>query len=393
MTSTAAPPPQRVCLLSGGGDAPGVNAIVRGFVHAARQFSIDVLGSRYGFEGLCDPAGLVPLGVSDIRGILPKGGCVLGCSTKINPFFHAESGGEPRDLSPAIIARLRSLGVGALVLIGGDGTTLAAQRFSRAGMRCIEIPKTIDNDLGLTDLTCGFDSAVETATRAVDALHSTAEAHARVMILEVMGRNAGFIALSAGLAGGADVVLVPEIPYHLERVIAKLREREALGLRFSIVVVAEGARPEGGAVLEVEPGRPGLLPRLGGAGARLLRDLEGARIGHEVRLTVLGHLQRGGSPTAVDRILGTQLGTYAAELCHDRRYDRRIVVRQGRLTSIALTGDGAEGTLHKHLDMSSGLVRAARLVGMELGEGPVEDEKMPGGPAHCGTSERDVGIA
>ena len=391
MTSDSHPPAQRVCLLSGGGDAPGVNAILRGFVHAARQFSVEVLGSRYGFEGLFDRAGVVPVSMSDIRGVLPKGGCVLGCSTRINPFLHAMDGAEPRDCGPFIQDRLRSMRIDALVLVGGDGTTRAAQRLATLGVRCIEITKTIDNDLGQTDGTCGFDSAVETATHAVDALHSTAEAHARVMILEVMGRNAGFIALHAGLAGGADVVLVPEIPYCLDRVIAKLHEREALGLRFSIIVVAEGARPVGGAVLEVEASRPGLLPRLGGAGARLLRELEAAHLGHEVRLTVLGHLQRGGSPSAADRILGTHLGTFAAEMCGKRQYDRRIVVRDGKVTSIPLAAD-AEGTLHKRVDVDGGLARAARLVGIELGDSSQSTGTAIGGPAHCATAERSLGV-
>jgi 6-phosphofructokinase 1 len=357
--------PRRVCLLSGGGDAPGVNAIVRGFVHAAGRLAIDVLGSRYGFEGLTDPAGIAPISLSDVRGILPKGGCVLGCSTRLNPFFIGDDRGA-RDLGPAIVDRLRSIGAEGLVLVGGDGTMLAAERFTTLGMGCIGIPKTIDNDLGQTDLTCGFDSAVETVTRAIDALHSTAEAHARVMVVEVMGRNAGFIALNAGVAGGADVILVPEIPYRLERVIQKLREREALGLRFSIVVIAEGARPLGGGVLEVEHGRPGHLPRLGGAGARLLRELEQAELGHEIRLTVLGHLQRGGTPSAFDRNLGTQLGTYAAELCGRREYGRRIVVQSGKVASIPLTTDG-ERLLHKRIDVDGSLARAARLIGIELG--------------------------
>jgi 6-phosphofructokinase 1 len=390
MTNPAVDPtsrPRRVCLLSGGGDAPGVNAILRGFVHAARHFSIEVLGSRYGFEGLIDPAGVVPLSLTDIRGILPKGGCVLGCSTRANPFFVEDAGGNTRDMGPAIVDRLASAGIEGLIFIGGDGTMLAAERFASLGIGCIGVPKTIDNDLGQTDLTCGFDSAVETATRAIDALHSTAEAHARVMLVEVMGRNAGFIALHAGLAGGADIILIPEVPYRLERVVAKIREREALGLRFSIVVVAEGAKPLGGDVLEVEGGRPGHLPRLGGAGARLLHDLERASLGHEVRLTVLGHLQRGGSPSAFDRNLGTQLGTYAAELCLRRDYGRKIVVRDGTLTSTPLHTGRARG-VHKHVDLSGPMARAARLVGIEFGAGSDEPRAAVGGPAHSATAER-----
>ena len=357
---------RRVCLVVGGGDAPGVNAIVRAFAHAARRLSIEVVGSRYGFEGLVGIDGLAPIGLADIRGILPKGGCALGCSTRINPFFAADIAGQTRDLGPEIVNRLRSFGVEGLVLVGGDGTTVAATRFAKLGMPCLGIPKTIDNDLGQTDIACGFDTAVETATRAVDALHSTAEAHCRVMLVEVMGRGAGFLALHAGVAGGADVILIPEIPYRIERIVAKIREREALGLRFTIIVVSEGAKPEGGDALEIEPGRPGYLARLGGAGDRLRHQLEELKLGHDVRLTVLGHVQRGGSPSAFDRIFGAQLGTYAAELCSRREYGRRIVFRDGRLTTLALPTDG-EQVLHKRLGLDDPLLRTAQLLGIELG--------------------------
>ncbi len=357
---------RRVCILSGGGDAPGVNAVVRGFVHAAHTLSIEVLGSRYGFEGLLEPQGLRPLAREDVRGILPKGGCILGCSTRLNPFFVPVACGEgTTDRGPAIVDRLKSVGVEGLVLVGGDGTAVAAERFIAQGMPSISISKTIDNDLSETDVTVGFDSAVETVTHAIDALHATAEAHARVMVLEVMGRNAGFIALHAGVAGGADVILIPEIPYALDRVIARIRAREALGLRFSIVVVAEGARPAAGPVLEVEPGRPGHLPRLGGAGARLLAELEASDLNHEVRLTVLGHLQRGGSPSACDRILGTHMGTFAAELCGEGRYGQRVVVRGGKVTSTPLV---LGATLHKKVDLAGSLLRSARFVGIAFGD-------------------------
>jgi 6-phosphofructokinase 1 len=363
-----------------------VNAIIRGFVHAASRHSIEVMGSLYGFEGLLDAKGLTPVSVEQVRGILPKGGCILGCSTRINPFFMPDKNGETRDAGPEIVDRLRALGVDTLVAIGGDGTMLAAERFSKLGMGCIGIPKTIDNDLGQTDRTCGFESAVETATHAIDALHSTAEAHARVMLLEVMGRNAGWIALHAGVAGGADVILIPEIPYRLDRIVAKVREREALGMRFSIVVVAEGARPITGHVLAVEAASPGHLPRLGGAGARLLHELEEANLGHEIRLTVLGHLQRGGSPSASDRNLGTEMGTFAAELCHEGARHRRVVLRDGRVTSIPLVSAGV--ALHKQVDVEGSLVRAAGLVGIELGDVTGAHPASMGGPVHCETAER-----
>lgn len=357
---------RRVCLVSGGGDAPGVNAIVRGFVHAAHRLSLEVVGSRYGFEGLLDPHELTPLNIEHVRGILPKGGCFLGCSTRVNPFFVPTKDGGTRDMGPAVVDRLRSSRIDALVLIGGDGTMVAADRFMKLGMATLGVPKTIDNDLSETEWTCGFDTAVENATRAIDALHSTAEAHARVMIVEVMGRHAGAIALHAGMAGGADVILIPEIPYQHDRVVAKIREREALGMRFSIIVIAEGASPAGGGVPTLEGGRPGHLPRLGGAGARLLQDLEAAGLGHEIRLTVLGHLLRGGSPSAADRKMGTMVGTYAAELCREGIAGRRIIVREGGVTSIPLASETA---LHKRVDVHGPFARAARLVGIELGGG------------------------
>lgn len=364
-TKSARQSTRRACLVSGGGDAPGVNAVVRGFVHAAHRLDFEVVGSRYGFEGLLDPRGLIPLTLEDVRGILPKGGSTLGCSTRINPFFLAGADGRTRDLGPAIVDRLRSSAIDALVLIGGDGTMVAAERFGKLGMPVVGVPKTIDNDLAGTERTCGFDTAVETATHAIDALNSTAEAHARVMIVEVMGRHAGAIALHAGAAGGADVILIPEIPYRLERVVAKIRERESLGMRFSIVVIAEGASPAGGRAPTIESGRPGHLSRLGGAGARLLSELEAAGTGHEIRLTVLGHLLRGGSPSAADRNLGTLVGTYAAELCQRGVFGHRVVLRDGGVTSIPLT---SEASLHRSVDDRDPLVHAARLVGTEFGD-------------------------
>jgi 6-phosphofructokinase 1 len=204
------------------------------------------------------------------------------------------------------------------------------------------------------------------------------------MLIEVMGRNAGWIALHAGVAGGADVILMPEIPYRLDRIVAKIREREALGMRFSIVVIAEGAKPIAGEALQIEAAAPGHLPRLGGAGARLMQQLEGANLGHEVRLTVLGHLQRGGSPCASDRKIGTEMGTFAAELCHQGMHDRRLVVRDGRIMSIPLAS--SEAALHKQVDLDGSLIRAAQLVGIELGDITAGDPLHAGGPVHCGTA-------
>jgi 6-phosphofructokinase 1 len=350
--------PLRVCLLTGGGDAPGLNAAVRAFVHVATRRNVLVDASLFGFEGLLGTEQVVPLRLDDVRGILPRGGSILGCSTRSNPFVLIG------DHHETLRNRLHELSIDALVLAGGDGTMSIACRLEELGVRCIGIPKTIDGDLGGTDVTCGIDSAVETATRAVDALHSTAEAHQRVMVLEVMGRNAGWIALRAGIAGGADAVLIPEIPYDVERVARKIRERQSLGRRFSIVVVGEGAMPVGGAASEVELSRPGHLARLGGAGERLADELRAHDLDHEVRVTVLGHLQRGGTPTAFDRLLATRLGAHAADLCAEQRFGRMVALRNGHIDSMPL---GEAIRCVSRVDPDGELAECARAIGLELG--------------------------
>jgi 6-phosphofructokinase 1 len=249
-------------------------------------------------------------------------------------------------------------------MAGGDGTMSFAQRFIALGVPCVGIPKTIDNDLDATDLTFGFDTAVHTATWAIDALHSTAASHDRVMILEVMGRYAGWIALCSGIGGGADVILIPEVPYDPLRVVAKIKEREALGLHFTIIVVAEGARPKGGELAVIEGGTPGHLPRLGGAGERLMRELMEAKVEHEIRVTVLGHLQRGGSPSPFDRVLGTRMGTHAAELCARGAYGRMVCLRGTTVRSVPI--EEALGK-PKYVDPNGQLVATARGVGIEIG--------------------------
>jgi 6-phosphofructokinase 1 len=356
--------PLRVCILTGGGDAPGLNAVVRAFVHAATRQSILVCGSHFGFEGLLGRESVAPLRIEDVRGILPRGGSILGCSNRSNPFALPTPAQATVDATETLRVRLDALGIHALVLVGGDGTMNIAARLGEAGFRCVGVPKTIDGDLGGTELTCGLDTAVETATRAVDTLHSTAEAHQRVMVVEVMGRHAGWIALRSAIAGGADAALIPEIPYDPTRVVAKIREREALGLRFSIVVIGEGARPLGGALCEIEHEQPGRLARLGGAGERLGRELAALDVGHEVRVTVLGHLQRGGTPTAFDRLLATRLGAHAAELCAQRRFGRMVAFRRGEVDSMPLE---EACRICASVDPSGELVRCARAVGIEVG--------------------------
>ncbi|HJL33088.1 MAG TPA: ATP-dependent 6-phosphofructokinase, partial [Polyangiaceae bacterium LLY-WYZ-15_(1-7)] len=254
---------KRVCILTGGGDAPGLNAVLRGFVKHAHELDIDVFGAEDGFTGLIEPGGFRRLRPMDVRGILPRGGSVLGCSNRANPFSYpvGEKGEEELvDVSDRVVRRLKDNDIDILVLVGGDGTMAMGMRFQEMGIPVVGIPKTIDNDLAATDFTFGLDTAVTTATWAIDALHTTAEAHDRVMILELMGRYAGWISLSAGIAGGADVILIPEIPYDVERVAKKIRQRSELGATFSIVVVGEGARPKEGTVSTISEGREGHLP-------------------------------------------------------------------------------------------------------------------------------------
>ncbi len=374
-TSFSDPPPvpsapdaiavKRVCLLTGGGDAPGLNAVIRGFVRRADQLGIEVYGSEDGFEGLVEPGRLVRLRRESVRGILPRGGSILGCSNRANPFFYPQRGTkETRDASATVVQRLRDHHIDALVMAGGDGTMSFAQRFITLGVPCIGVPKTIDNDLDATDLTFGFDTAVHTATWAIDALHSTAASHDRVMILEVMGRGAGWIALCSGIAGGADVILLPEMPYEVDRIVAKIQERERYGLHFTIIVVAEGARPAGGDISVIEQGQAGHLPRLGGAGDRLMAELKARDVQHEMRVTVLGHLQRGGSPSPYDRVLGTRMGAHAADLCARGAFGRMVCLRGTTLRSVPLSEAIDKPKL---VDPAGQLVHTARSVGIELG--------------------------
>ncbi len=356
--------PRRVCLLTGGGDAPGLNAVVRGFVHRATQSELTVFGSRYGLEGLLGRDEVVPLGLHDVGGILPRGGSILGCSTRSNPLAVSETDETRKAAFSTVSRRLHELKIDALVLAGGDGTMAIAARFAESGIACVGIPKTIDGDLGGTERTCGFDTAVQVATHAIDALHSTAEAHQRVLVLEVMGRNAGLIALHSAIAGGADVALLPEIPYDVIRVAAKIRDRERRGLRFSIVVVGEGARPIGGTASQIESAARQRPARLGGAAERLMHELQEARLEHDVRTTVLGHLQRGGTPSAFDRLLGTRFGVHAAGLCAEGRFGRMVSLRSGHVDSIPLAEACAA---RAGVDPEGELVRCARAVGIELG--------------------------
>jgi 6-phosphofructokinase 1 len=353
--------------LTGGGDAPGLNAVIRAFVKTCAELEIEVYGSENGFEGLIEQGAMVKLTRASVRGILPKGGSILGCSNRTNPFaypYRNKRGKEAlRDVSDTVIERIHQHEVEALVMVGGDGTMHHAREFMRRGLAVVGVPKTIDNDLAATDYTFGFDTALGTATWAIDALHDTAESHDRVMIVELMGRYAGWIALCAGIAGGADVVVIPEIPYDIERIVAKIRRRSELGSSFSIVVVGEGARPKGGSRSTVSRGRKGHLARLGGAGQQLADKLHG-RIAHEIRVTVLGHLQRGGSPSAFDRLLGTRFGVRAALCCARGDAGVMVALHGQEIVTVPIEDALREPKL---VPPHGELVEVAGRVGIELG--------------------------
>jgi phosphofructokinase-like protein len=307
---------RRIAMLTSGGDAPGLNAVIRAVTKTAiGAYGCTVIGIEDGYEG-CITRRYRELSFDDVRGILPRGGTILGASNRCNPFWFANRAGgetEPRDHSSDVVKWLHDLELDALIVIGGDGSLAVANEFHQLGVPIVGVPKTIDNDVNGTQVTFGFDTAVATVVDALDKLHTTAESHHRVMIVEVMGRTAGWIALYAGLAGGADVILLPEIPFDLAAVQRKIERRAAEGRSFTIIVVAEGARPSGGTEIFETIGSQPYDRRYGGMGQWVLGQL-GSSIEQEVRLVVLGHLQRGGSPSSRDRLLGTMFGSAAVRM-------------------------------------------------------------------------------
>jgi len=359
---------KRIAVLTGGGDCPGINAVIRAVAKKAMlEFGMDVIGIEDGYDGLIHNHHR-KLGYDEVSGILTLGGTILGASKISNPYEYALPEGKKfifKDVSRQAIANFKRLGVDGLVCIGGDGTLGIACRLMKDGLPVVGVPKTIDNDLRGTDITFGFDSAVAIATDAVDRLHSTAESHHRVMVVEVMGHRAGWIALYAGVAGGGDIILIPEIPYSLEAVVAKVRERKKRGKRFSLVITAEGAKPKGGDVVVKKVVEKSADPvRLGGVGFILCDDLERAT-GTEARAVVLGHLQRGGPPTAHDRILATQLGAMAVELMVRGEFGRMVAVQNGSILSVPLeTAAGGPRTV----PLDHPLIKAARAVGTSFGD-------------------------
>ena len=318
----------KVGILSGGGDAPGINAVIRAVVRKGIQrYDYEIVGIKDGWHGLLEGE-FSPLDLKSASGILPRGGSILGTS-RTNPFKH-EKGPE------RIMENAKKAGIEAVVVIGGDDTLSIAYKMSELGLKCVAVPKTIDNDLAGTDYTFGFNTAVAIAAEALDRLHTTAETHHRVMILEVMGRYTGWIALEAGLAGGADIILIPEKPFDLDEICEFIRRRQERGRNFSIVVVAEGAKQKGGKeiVYSESIDEFGHI-RLGGVGYHLGKEIE-KRLGIETRVVVLGHLQRGGSPTAFDRILATRFGIAAIDLVHEGKFGHMVAIKGNKIVSVPL---------------------------------------------------------
>jgi len=311
-------------VLTGGGDAPGLNAVIRAVVKSACNSGIEVVGLEDSFDGLIEAGRSRILTPHDVRGIMRLGGTILGTVNRGDPFaYPIETSDGIRDYSDRVIEMFGKMGLDALVCIGGDGTLGISYKFYQKGIPLVGVPKTIDNDIVGTTNCFGFDTAVAFATDAIDRLHTTAAAHRRIIVVEVMGRYAGWIALHAGVAGGADAILIPEMPFDLNLVAEKLRERDRWGSHFSIVVVAEGAIPKGGKIALVEEATEGRAERLGGIGAKVA-DALGRMTGKETRSVVLGHLQRGGAPTSFDRILATRFGAKAVDLIRQGDFGKMV---------------------------------------------------------------------
>ena len=346
-------------ICTGGGDAPGLNAVIRAAVKCAfLKYQWKVIGIPDGFDGLIWPERSRELTLKDVSGILPRGGTILGTTNRGNPFCYktVENGHEViRDISDEVIANAAKLGIDAIISIGGDGSQKIALDLFRKGMKIVGVPKTIDNDLSATELTFGFDTAVQTATECIDKIHTTAESHHRIMVVEVMGRDAGWIALEAGIAGGAHVILIPEIPFTVENICNYVTHREGYGKRFTIVVVAEGIK------------LPPELKQLsrGGSVGMLIGDAISLVSRKEVRVSVLGHIQRGGSPTPFDRVLATRFGVAAVDLIAQGGFGKMVCLQQERIKAVDIAD--AVG-LMKAVDPQGELVRTARAIGICFGD-------------------------
>lgn len=355
-------------ILTGGGDAPGLNAVIRAAVITAQHdFACEVIGIRSGFDGFLQPDGLIPLTISTVEDILPKGGTILGAANRGNPFarrIHRDGKEVIEDVSDQVVARIRELNLDALIVVGGDGTLGIARDLFGKGVPTIGVPKTIDNDVGGTEATFGFDTALNVAVEAIDRLRTTAEAHQRIMLLELMGRDAGFIALHAGLSGGADVILIPEIPFSTQVIADKVKQRHNEGQLDSIVVVSEGARPLGGEQVYSRRGDELHVARLGGISHDIGAYLE-SECQTETRVTILGHIQRGGTPTAFDRWLATEYGAESVRLAAKGSFGRMVAYQSGQIVDLSFS-DALNKP--KRVDLDGDAVRTARGLGICLGD-------------------------
>jgi len=344
-----------------------LNAVIRAVVKTAvNVYGCEVLGIKDGYDGFLARRGICSLDLAAVRGILPRGGTILGTANRGNPFARKviRDGKEVvDDISDEIVAAINNLKLDGVIVIGGDGTLHIAMELFEKGVPVIGVPKTIDNDIGGTEVTFGFDTALTIATEALDRLHTTAEAHHRVMVLELMGRDAGFIALHAGVAGGADVILIPEIPYKHDAIVKKIRHRVRHGSHFSLLSVAEGAKPLGGEQVYARDGDAVYIPRLGGIGDEVGAYLESQ--GFETRVTVLGHIQRGGTPTAFDRWLATRYGAAAVRLAADGGFGRMVALRDAKVVDVSLQEALA---VPKRVDVHGDAVLTARGMGIAFGD-------------------------
>lgn len=367
---------KRVGILTGGGDCSGLNAVIRAVTRAAVfGHGAAVIGIERGFEGLVFNH-TTELTVHSTRSILTLGGTILGTTNKGNPFewreMNADHSISVHDYSDKALATVNQLQLDCLFIVGGEGTLEIGYRLFERSVPVIGIPKTIDNDLDKTDYTFGFQTAVQVACDALDRLYTTGESHQRVMILEVMGRSAGWIAMEAGISGGAHIILIPEIPYDIESVVQRIRQRARNGSPFSIIIVAEGAKEIGGDCIVQEAASTRLqgVPQLGGVGFHLAAEIR-KRIDLEVRCTVLGHIQRGGSPTAFDRILGTRLGSHAVEAAADGKFGNMVSLHTPDMTLVPLSE--LAGVVRR-IPLDSQLIRCAESIGINLGRTPAGQE-------------------
>lgn len=357
-----------LAILTGGGDCPGLNAVIRGVVRTAvRRHGWRVIGIEDGFDGLIGDVRWRELTLDSVRGILPRGGTILGTSNRGNPFsYPVERHGETRleDVSDLVLETFLQLQADVLIAVGGDGTLKIAQGLFEKGLPVVGVPKTIDNDLRATDITFGYRTAVGIVTEALDRLHTTAESHHRIMVVEVMGRDAGWIALESGIAGSADAILIPEIPYSIERLCIALRERRERGSRFSIVVVAEGAHALNGDKVVQKSAEENLgVERLGGVAHQVATQLSRS-LDMETRVVILGHLQRGGSPSPYDRILATRFGVKAVELIEQEKFGHMVALRGQSVVDVEIASAIAQ---LNRVDPDGELIATAEALGIMVG--------------------------